>query len=230
MNVELWKLEDIEPYEDNPVEHGEKQISDLKASIKKFGFKNPLVISPDGVLVAGHARYEAVSQMESNLESVVSEHRSEGNETLAENLNHLHNGEVHCLVTNELTDTEQAEFRIADNKVFEHSHWDRDSLKFELRTLEEAVGFDDDEVKSLLSSSAGKIDYEPGEVEDRRKRLERKYKKLSEDKRERKRGLPCPHCDEMLYLDASQLRSALRRADPDVDDEHEEADKLSVGE
>lgn len=219
LSVDLWELADVQPYADNPVEHTDEQIRDLKTSIRKFGFKNPLIVNSDGELIAGHARYEAVADLQGDLDVDIEQHRDAGNTDIVENLTNLNDGAVYVIVTEELTDDEQRAFRIADNKVFEHSNWDRDSLKFELRTLEQAVGFEDEEVEQLLDTSLGRIEYEPGEVDETRKRLEKRYERLARKKSDRKRGFDCPECGERMFLDAKQLRGALRRAAKERDDD-----------
>ena len=212
LDIDVRSLDDLEKYSDNPVQHGAEQLQSLKESIRKFGFKNPVIIDEDNIIVSGHARYDAVTELAGTLDDRIESLEDDGKDELAQNLRHINSGHVHVMVTDELTEEERKEFRIADNKVFEESEWDDDSLKFELRELETAVGFEDDEVQSILSTNRSKIEYDDGEVEDKKKRLEEKYKKLSDAKNDRKRGLPCPHCDSLMYLDAKQLRGALRRA------------------
>lgn len=218
-SVAVVNVQDVEPYENNPVDHPDKQIDALKESIQKFGFKSPIVLTPDNEIVAGHARVQAVTELKGNIGDKIAEHAENGNDQLARNLTLINNGQIHAIISDDLTEQELDEFRIADNKVFEHSTWDTDSLRFELRELESAIGFEDEEVDSLLNVSSGEIDYDPGEVEEEKKKLERHYQDLAEEKQKRKGAIPCPHCDSVMYLDKGELSRALRSAQKDQQEE-----------
>jgi ParB-like chromosome segregation protein Spo0J len=121
MNIEERKLTDIHPYEKNP-RRNDDAVKYLVESIKEFGFKVPIVIDRDGVIVAGHTRYKAAKEL--------------GMET------------VPCIVADDLTDKQIKAFRLADNKVAEKSGWDFALLDQELPFIEldmEAFGFDEQE-------------------------------------------------------------------------------------
>jgi len=62
------KISELKPYENNPMIHPEMQIQSLIESIRAFGFVNPVIITPDGEVIAGHARIEAAK--ETGLEEV----------------------------------------------------------------------------------------------------------------------------------------------------------------
>lgn len=118
MNIEERKLTDIHPYEKNP-RRNDDAVKYLVESIKEFGFKVPIVVDRDGVIVAGHTRYKAAKEL--------------GMET------------VPCIVADDLTDKQIKAFRLADNKVAEKSGWDFAFLEEELELLDdfnmEAFGF-----------------------------------------------------------------------------------------
>lgn len=122
MNIEERKLADIHPYEKNP-RRNDDAVKYLVESIKEFGFKVPIVIDVNGVIVAGHTRYKAAKEL--------------GMET------------VPCIVADDLTDKQIKAFRLADNKVAEKSGWDFAILEEELELLDdfdmEAFGFVDQE-------------------------------------------------------------------------------------
>lgn len=61
--LEHWPIEKILPYAQNAMMHGPEQIKQLMASIKEFGFINPVIVDKDGVLIAGHGRIEAASNL-----------------------------------------------------------------------------------------------------------------------------------------------------------------------
>ena len=110
-------LEKIKPYERNP-RRNDKAVPLVANSIKRFGFKVPIVIDKDGTIVTGHTRYKAAKQL--------------GLRT------------VPCIIADDLTPGEIKAFRLADNKVSEVSEWDDDLLKLELLDLQDSELFDTD--------------------------------------------------------------------------------------
>lgn len=109
MNIVDLNIDELIPYENNP-RNNEKAIEKVAASIKEFGFKVPVVIDKNNVIVAGHTRYLASKQL--------------GLTT------------VPCLVADDLTDEQVKAFRLADNKVSELAQWDFELLNKELAELE----------------------------------------------------------------------------------------------
>lgn len=101
-------LEDLKPYEKNPRKN-EKSVDKVAESIKQFGFKVPIVIDKDNVIVTGHTRYLASKKL--NLKTVP------------------------CLVADDLTDEQVKAFRLVDNKVSEFAEWDFELLNKELNEL-----------------------------------------------------------------------------------------------
>lgn len=122
MDIVLKKLSDIRPYEKNPRKNDEA-VKYVAESIKQFGFKVPIVIDKDGVIVAGHTRYKAAKKL--NLK------------------------DVPCIVADDLSDEQIKAFRLADNKVAEKAEWDFDLLADELGDLFDfdmtVFGFDEEE-------------------------------------------------------------------------------------
>ena len=102
------KLTDLKPYEKNP-RHNEEAVKGVANSIKQFGFKVPIIIDKNNVIVAGHTRYKAALEL--------------GMET------------VPCIIADDLTPKQIKAFRLADNKVAEKSYWDFDLLNEELADL-----------------------------------------------------------------------------------------------
>ena len=102
------KLTDLKPYEKNP-RHNEEAVKYVAKSIKQFGFKVPIIIDKNNVIVAGHTRYKA--GLELGLETVP------------------------CIIADDLTPKQIKAFRLADNKVAEKSYWDFDLLNEELADL-----------------------------------------------------------------------------------------------
>lgn len=102
-------IDDLIPYENNP-RINDNGVEALAESIKEFGFKVPIIIDSDGVIIAGHTRLKACKKL--------------GIE------------EVPCIVADDLTDEQVKAFRLADNKVAELSDWDLDKLKEEIEELD----------------------------------------------------------------------------------------------
>lgn len=115
MNIVEKRLNELKPYENNP-RINDRAVKFVKNSIEEFGFKVPIVIDKNGVIVAGHTRYKASQEL--------------GLET------------VPCVVADDLTDEQVKAFRIADNKTAEKASWDLDALKTEMEELEEIDGID----------------------------------------------------------------------------------------
>ena len=105
MEIINKKINEIKPYENNPRKNDEA-IKYVAESIKQFGFKVPIVIDKNGVIVAGHTRYKASKKL--GLE------------------------EVPCIVADDLNEEQIKAFRLADNKVAEKSEWNFDLLNEEL--------------------------------------------------------------------------------------------------
>ena len=95
MNVQEIKLKDIKPYGKNPRKNDDA-VPYVAESIKQFGFKVPIVIDKNNVIVAGHTRYKA-----------------------AKKLGFLR---VPCIIADDLTDEQIKAFRLADNKVSERQN------------------------------------------------------------------------------------------------------------
>lgn len=105
MEIKDIKLSDIKPYKNNP-RNNESAVQQVANSIKEFGFKVPVVIDSDDVIVCGHTRHKAAALL--GLESVP------------------------CVVADDLTPEQVKAFRLADNKVSELATWDDDLLNFEI--------------------------------------------------------------------------------------------------
>lgn len=125
-------LNELVPYEKNP-RRNDQAVKYVAESIKQFGFKVPMVIDKDNVIVAGHTRYKASIKL--RLEKLP------------------------CIVAHDLSEAQIKAYRLADNKVAEKSEWDFELLEQELADLFEFnmmdLGVDinkmsKDEMKQLL--------------------------------------------------------------------------------
>lgn len=108
MNIKMMKWVDLKPYENNP-RNNEGAIEVVANSIKEFGFKVPIVVDKNNVIVAGHTRYLAADTL--GLE------------------------EVPVIVADDLTPAQIKAFRLADNKTAEKASWDFGKLGDELKEL-----------------------------------------------------------------------------------------------
>lgn len=151
MNVIEKRLDEIKMYDNNPRNNSDA-VPAVAKSIRKFGFKQPLVIDKAGVIVAGHTRYLAAKKI--------------GLET------------VPCVVADDLTPKQINEYRIADNKTSEMARWNYLGLAREINSIDGSdlidFGFTQYEIDALngfqndLNASAtgkdkgGKDDVENG--------------------------------------------------------------------
>ena len=141
------KITEIKPYEKNPRKNDEA-VKYVAESIKQFGFKVPIVIDSQNIIVAGHTRWKAAKK--------------------------LGLSEVPCIVADDLNDEQIKAFRLADNKVSEKAEWDFELLSDELEDLFDfdmsVFGFDDvqeDEEPQAVSED----DYEPELPEEPKAKL-----------------------------------------------------------
>lgn len=101
-------VEELIPYENNP-RINDKAVQGVANSIRDFGFRNPIIIDQNDVIICGHTRLKAAKK--------------------------LHLGKVPCIVVDDLTDEQVRALRLADNKVSEKAEWDDDKLAQELEEI-----------------------------------------------------------------------------------------------
>jgi DNA modification methylase len=114
---ERRKIDSLIPYARNSRTHSDEQIAQIAASIKEWGFTNPVLIEPDGGIIAGHGRVLAAQRL--NLD------------------------EVPCIIAEGWTDAQKRAYVIADNKLALNAGWDNELLAVEFGELAE-IGFDVD--------------------------------------------------------------------------------------
>ena len=131
MKIELMPLDQVIPYARNPRINAHA-IEKVAASIKEFGFRQPIVTDKEMVIVVGHVRFEAAKRL--GLKKVP----------------------VH--VATELTPEQIKAYRITDNRVSEESEWDKALLQLEITELDDAsydadmLGFNAEELKEIQAS------------------------------------------------------------------------------
>jgi site-specific DNA-methyltransferase (adenine-specific) len=132
MNIELRNINEIKPYEKNP-RINNRAVEAVAKSIKEFGFRQPIVVDSDDVIIVGHTRWKSAKLL--GLEKVP----------------------VH--VATDLSPEQIKAFRIADNKTGEIAEWDYELLPIELSELQgmdfdlSLLGFDASELEKLLNGN-----------------------------------------------------------------------------
>ena len=105
MQIITKKIDEVIPYENNPRKNDEA-VEYVAKSIKEFGFKVPIIIDKNNIIVTGHTRLKAAKKLGLK--------------------------EVPCIMADDLTEEQIKAFRLADNKVGEIATWDFDLLNLEL--------------------------------------------------------------------------------------------------
>jgi DNA modification methylase len=129
-HIDRWPLDKFIPYARNARTHSDEQVAQIAASIKEFGFVNPILVGPDRVIIAGHARLMAARKL--GLE------------------------EAPVIVVEGLNENQRRALALADNRLPMEAGWDEAMLRLEIEALRDAdydldvIGFDDEELARLL--------------------------------------------------------------------------------
>ena len=129
--IEHWPLDKLIPYARNARTHSEEQIAQIAASIKEFGFTNPLLVDTASGIIAGHGRLLAARK--------------------------LGMSEVPVIVLDHLTETQRRAYMLVDNRLALSADWDDEMLKVELEALQEVdfdldlLGFETEELDGFLN-------------------------------------------------------------------------------
>jgi len=132
--IELRRVEQLLPCTRNSRVHSDEQIAQVAASIREFGWTNPVLVGPDDGIIAGHARVLAARR--------------------------LGMAEVPVIVLGHLSEMQRRALVIADNKLALNAGWHEEMLRAEVASLQEdgfdldAVGFSDEELRVLLADQA----------------------------------------------------------------------------
>jgi len=130
LSIDYKSTGELVPYVNNSRTHSEQQVQQVAASIKEFGFTNPILIDHDGGIIAGHGRLQAAQLLKLD--------------------------EVPTITLEGLTEAQRKAYVIADNQLAVNAGWDLDSLKLEVDRLTELdfdidlLGFDDDMLAGLM--------------------------------------------------------------------------------
>ncbi|CAB4153033.1 ParB/Sulfiredoxin [uncultured Caudovirales phage] len=141
--IESRNIDKLIPYINNSRKHSDEQVAQIAASIKEFGWTNPILVDGDNGLIAGHGRLLAARKLGINTVPVIE-------------LAHLTENQKKALI-------------IADNKLALNADWDIEILKLELNELDandfnlNLVGFDVDELRIVMGYGA---DFDAGTEDD----------------------------------------------------------------
>jgi len=137
LQIELRPLTGILPNTRNSRTHSEEQVAQIAASIKEFGWTNPVLVDAEGVIIAGHARVLAARKLGMD--------------------------EVPVIVLAHLTPAQRRALVIADNKLALNAGWNEEMLRGEMASLEAdgfdlaVVGFPDEELRALLAGAETEV-------------------------------------------------------------------------
>ena len=130
-NIERREISSLIPYARNSRTHSDEQVAQIAASIKEWGFTNPILVDEAGTIIAGHGRVLAAQKLGLD--------------------------ELPVMTATGWTEAQKQAYIIADNKLALNAGWDMDLLKIELQELEgldfnlDLIGFDLDELGDLLA-------------------------------------------------------------------------------
>ena len=136
--IERRSVDQLRQYPCNARTHSDTQVDRIAASIREFGFVNPILIGPDNTIIAGHARLRAARKLGMN--------------------------EVPVIVLAHLSEAQRRALVIADNQLALDASWDEEKLRSELAALEKAsfdlelLGFDEKELQRLIANEIQSLD------------------------------------------------------------------------
>ena len=130
MQIKLAEISNIKPYENNPRKLSEQAIEKVAMSLKEYGFRQPIVVDKNMVIVVGHTRFRASKKLGLK--------------------------QVPISIIDNLSEEQINSYRIADNRTAEESEWDNELLKMEIKELEakdfklDLLGFNDEQLNDIL--------------------------------------------------------------------------------
>ncbi|HPG43838.1 MAG TPA: DNA modification methylase [Acholeplasmataceae bacterium] len=134
MNIMMKYVSELQEYDNNP-RNNEAAITAVANSIKEFGFKVPIVITSDNVIIAGHTRLKASVSLGLT--------------------------EVPCIIADDLNEEQIKAFRLADNKTAELASWDLSKLESELADIDmDMLQFGFEEMEELIPDNAADDDFD----------------------------------------------------------------------
>jgi ParB-like chromosome segregation protein Spo0J len=147
LTIVLRPIESLVPFARNPRTHSEEQVAQIAASIKEFGFTNPILLDGENGLMAGHGRLAAARLL--------------GLKT------------VPCIELGHLSEAQKRAYLIADNKLALNAGWDEELLRLELLDLKgldfnlDILGFDAEELADItLGVDVNQPEYDESAADD----------------------------------------------------------------
>ena len=134
MKVTQKKVTELIPYVNNSRTHSDEQVAQIAASIKEFGWTNPILIDGDNGIIAGHGRLLAARKLQMT--------------------------DVPTIELKDLSESQKKAYIIADNKLALNADWDKDLLRIEIEELVaddyelSKLGFNQEELDALLGEFA----------------------------------------------------------------------------
>jgi len=141
--TQIWDIDKLIPYAKNARTHSPEQVGQIAASIKEWGFTNPILVDEDGGILAGHGRTLAAHKLGLK--------------------------KVPVVIAEGWSDSKKRAYVIADNKLALNAGWDNELLAIELKELGDQgfdldlTGFTAEEIDALMP------DFEPGKEDDQGK-------------------------------------------------------------
>lgn len=138
---QTWAIERLIPYANNARTHDEAQVAQIAASMKEFGWTNPVLVDAEGEVIAGHGRLLAAKSLGMK--------------------------RVPVIILGHLTPEQKRAYVIADNKLALNAGWDEAKLAAEIAALTEAgydvgvIGFTDDELQEMIDGALGESRPQP---------------------------------------------------------------------
>lgn len=138
MQIEQIKTSDLLPYARNSRTHSDAQVAQIAASIREFGFTNPVLIDQENQIIAGHGRVMAAMKLKLD--------------------------DVPCIRLSHLSESQKRAYVIADNKLALNAGWDDELLALEIKDLQDAdfdvslLGFEDDELAKIMGAIVEEIE------------------------------------------------------------------------
>lgn len=132
IKVQEMELEKLVPYKNNP-RYNDKAVDAVAESIRQFGFRNPIIVDRDLVIISGHTRRLAAIKLGLKM--------------------------VPVYVADDMSEQQKRAFRLADNRVAELATWDKDLLKQEIADIMDvdlsSFGFEQEDIKQVRSEMLG---------------------------------------------------------------------------
>lgn len=182
IEIKLLAISDIKPYWRNP---RRGNVNAVKESIKSYGYNQFIVVDKDYIIIVGHSRYKALSELAVE-------------DTNFKKIN---------VIVSDMDKAQAKEYRIVDNKTGDMSVWDIDTLSQELKELDTNTlmkYFNQTELDSLIKKTVGAIDYsavDSAGVDKARLGLDNQMQGIDQQRRTQPKIVICPKCNHEFQVE-----------------------------